>query len=105
MDFGTDVIIDLISFRRFGHNEVDNPDFTQPVMYKTVRAHKTTEQIMADRLVADGTLSQSEVDEIRQQAQKKLADALEASKTWAPEKQEKDEWIATAWKGLAGPND
>ncbi|GAA3917497.1 2-oxoglutarate dehydrogenase E1 component [Luteimonas lutimaris] len=55
--FGKDVVIDLVCYRRHGHNEADEPAATQPLMYKTIRAHKTTRELYADRLAADGVIA------------------------------------------------
>eukprot|EP00397_Hematodinium_sp_SG-2012_P001483 GEMP01001486.1.p1 GENE.GEMP01001486.1~~GEMP01001486.1.p1 ORF type:complete len:1088 (-),score=241.82 GEMP01001486.1:2086-5349(-) len=99
MKFKTDVIIDLIGFRRFGHNEIDNPDFTQPVLYKKIREHPTTEQITAKKMVEDGTCSQAEIEAILTMVRQKLETALEESKTWKPEETAK-EWVATHWEGF-----
>jgi 2-oxoglutarate dehydrogenase E1 component len=60
MRFHKDVVIDLVCYRRHGHNEADEPAATQPVMYKVIRQHSTTRQIYAERLVAEGTLTQAE---------------------------------------------
>jgi len=54
--FSKDVVIDLVCYRRHGHNEADEPAATQPVMYKTIRAHKTTRELYADRLAAEGVI-------------------------------------------------
>src|SRR5690606_19867015 len=54
--FSKDVVIDLVCYRRHGHNEADEPAATQPLMYKTIRAHKTTRELYGDRLVAEGVL-------------------------------------------------
>jgi len=61
-EFGHDVLIDLIGYRRFGHNESDEPAYTQPEMYATIKSKKRVAELWADRLVADGVLSQEEVD-------------------------------------------
>jgi len=61
-EFGHDVLIDLIGYRRFGHNESDEPAYTQPEMYATIKSKKRVFELWADRLVADGTISQEEVD-------------------------------------------
>jgi 2-oxoglutarate dehydrogenase E1 component len=65
-EFGHDVLIDLIGYRRFGHNESDEPAYTQPEMYANIKAKKRVAELWADRLVADGIISKEEVD---QQAQ------------------------------------
>ncbi|MEO6263594.1 MAG: 2-oxoglutarate dehydrogenase E1 component, partial [Luteimonas sp.] len=55
--FGKDVVIDLVCYRRHGHNEADEPAATQPLMYQAIRAHKTTRELYGDKLVAEGVLS------------------------------------------------
>jgi 2-oxoglutarate decarboxylase len=61
-EFGHDVLIDLIGYRRFGHNESDEPAYTQPEMYATIKAKKRVSGLWAERLVADGVVSQEEVE-------------------------------------------
>jgi 2-oxoglutarate dehydrogenase E1 component len=61
MKFHKDIVIDLICYRRHGHNEADEPAATQPLMYKTIRQHPSPRKIYADRLVAEGVLSEAEV--------------------------------------------
>ncbi|HEU4701363.1 MAG TPA: multifunctional oxoglutarate decarboxylase/oxoglutarate dehydrogenase thiamine pyrophosphate-binding subunit/dihydrolipoyllysine-residue succinyltransferase subunit, partial [Conexibacter sp.] len=61
-EFGHDVLIDLIGYRRFGHNEADEPAYTQPEMYAKIRDHPTPPQIYARQLIDDGVVSQNEVD-------------------------------------------
>ncbi len=55
--FGKDVVLDLVCYRRHGHNEADEPAATQPLMYQTIRAHKTVRELYGDKLVAEGVLS------------------------------------------------
>jgi len=104
MKFKKDCIIDLVGFRRFGHNEIDNPDFTQPVMYNKIRQHPTTEEIVSKRLVEDGTCTAEELEKVRSSVREKLETALDKSKTWKPA-DASQEWVATNWKGLLKPNE
>jgi 2-oxoglutarate dehydrogenase E1 component len=62
--FHKDVVIDLVCYRRLGHNEADEPAATQPVMYRLIRQHPTVRQLYAERLVADGVVPAAEVDEL-----------------------------------------
>ncbi len=57
-EFGHDVLIDLIGYRRFGHNESDEPAYTQPEMYAKIKAHKRVAELWAERLIADGSRHQ-----------------------------------------------
>src|SRR3546814_15210023 len=62
--FKKDVVVDMFCYRRFGHNEGDEPGFTQPLMYKSIAGHPTTREIYAKRLVAEGVLTEDEPDAI-----------------------------------------
>lgn len=63
-EFKKDIVIDLVCYRRRGHNETDEPSSTQPLMYKAIRAHKTTRTMYAEKLVAEAVLSKDESDEL-----------------------------------------
>ena len=65
MKFHKPAVIDMFCYRRFGHNEGDEPAFTQPAMYRKIRAHRTTVQLYSEKLIAEGLLSQEEVDAMR----------------------------------------
>jgi 2-oxoglutarate dehydrogenase E1 component len=66
-EFGHDVVIDVIGYRRFGHNEADEPAYTQPEMYQGIKAKKRVSELFADQLIADGTISKEEVDRQQQE--------------------------------------
>src|SRR6201999_2228450 len=66
-EFGHDVLIDLIGYRRYGHNEADEPAYTQPEMTAKIKAKKSVRDLFAASLVADGTLTQEEADAIGQE--------------------------------------
>ncbi|WP_374370216.1 2-oxoglutarate dehydrogenase E1 component [Dongia sp.] len=97
-EFNHDVIIDLFCYRRFGHNESDEPAFTQPQMYKKIATHPTTRQIYAQQLVDEGTLTQEDVDGIMNAFQARLETEFEASTSYKPNKAD---WLEGAWAGLA----
>ena len=66
--YGRDVVIDLIGYRRFGHNETDEPAYTQPTMYQKIREHPTVRRVFADALVRDGVISEAEVEAMAEEA-------------------------------------
>ena len=70
-----DVVIHLIGYRRFGHNETDEPAYTQPLMYDKIREHPTVREIFARRLVEDGVLTQEQVDRQAEEAYARVAAA------------------------------
>ena len=72
--FGKDVVIDLVCYRRRGHNEAEEPMKTQPLMYEKIRQHPTTRDIYADRLIAEGVVSRQESDEMARDARDRLDD-------------------------------
>lgn len=63
--FKKDILVDMIGFRFYGHNEVDEPSFTQPVMYKKIRSMPTQPTSYANKLIAEGAITQEQVQEIR----------------------------------------
>jgi 2-oxoglutarate dehydrogenase E1 component len=78
--FGKDFLVDLVGYRRWGHNEGDEPTYTQPVLYEKVRAHPTPRQVWGQRLVGEGVMSQAEVDAVDQEVQAGFQAAFEKSK-------------------------
>lgn len=100
-EWGTDVIIDMICYRRNGHNELDQPSFTQPLLYKEIAKHPSTLEVYEKRLLEDGTLTQETVDEIKQFTLESYESDLEASKTY---KKKETDWLSSKWSGFKGPS-
>ena len=101
--FGKDVVIDLFCYRRHGHNEGDEPAFTQPLMYRTIARHPTTRQLYAQRLVAEGVIPEGEAEAMAARFVSRLESEFEAAKSYRPNKAD---WLEGAWAGLAeAPDD
>src|SRR5262249_49912388 len=96
--FKKDVVVDMFCYRRFGHNESDEPAFTQPLMYKTIAKHPTTRTIYADRLIKEGTLAEADAKRIVDDFQTRLQSEFEAAASYKPNKAD---WLEGAWSGLA----
>ncbi|MDN3506336.1 MAG: 2-oxoglutarate dehydrogenase E1 component [Simkaniaceae bacterium] len=79
--FGCDVFIDLMGYRKYGHNESDEPTFTQPLQYQNIRSKKTIRQIYRDRLIETGVLSQEKADEMEKGFRSNLSSVLEKVKS------------------------
>ena len=95
--FHKDVVIDLICYRRFGHNEGDEPMFTNPVMYKKIKKQKTTLTLYTDRLVKDGLIPEGEIEDMKAEFQAKLNNEFEAGKEYRPNKAD---WLDGKWSHL-----
>lgn len=95
--FGRDVVIDLICYRRNGHNEGDEPMFTQPVMYKTIKTKESVRSIYGRQLVAEGVLTEDESKAVVNDFIKKLESDFELSKSYVPNKAD---WLEGKWSGL-----
>lgn len=95
--FAKDVVLDIFCYRRFGHNEGDEPMFTNPAMYKTIKRQKTTLQLYTERLVADGLIPEGEIEDMKAAFQARLNEEFEAGKNFKPNKAD---WLDGRWSGL-----
>jgi 2-oxoglutarate dehydrogenase E1 component len=98
--FHTDVIVDLVGYRRHGHNELDQPSFTQPMLYSVIAKHPTPLSIHSKRLVASGAFTQAEVDACISNVDATLEQAYENSKTWTPPAA----WLTEKWGSQKPPS-
>jgi 2-oxoglutarate dehydrogenase E1 component len=97
MKFQRPVVIDMWCYRRFGHNEGDEPAFTQPLMYKNIRSHVSTLEMYAKRLIETGVLTEGEVEKMKADWRQRLEAEFEAGTAYKPNKAD---WLDGKWAGL-----
>jgi len=95
--FQKDVVIDIFCYRRFGHNEGDEPMFTNPLMYNQIKRQKTTLSLYTERLVKDGLIPEGEVEDMKAAFQAKMNEEFEAGKDYKPNKAD---WLDGRWSHL-----
>jgi len=98
--FKEDCIIDMICYRRYGHNELDQPMYTQPLMYKKIAGHSDTMSVFQKQLVSSGVCTNQELDDIKKSVTKVLENDFEASKTWVTPP---NDWLSSKWSGFLSP--
>lgn len=98
--FKRDAVVDIFCYRRYGHNESDEPAFTQPIMYKKIAKKQLPAQIYSDRLVAEGVLTQEDIEEKYAQYKAFFESEYEMAKTYKPNKAD---WLEGQWSGLEKP--
>jgi 2-oxoglutarate dehydrogenase E1 component len=95
--FHKPVVIDMFCYRRHGHNEGDEPAFTQPVMYKRIASHPSTLEIYAKRLIAEGVMTEGEVEKAKADWRARLDAEFEAGAGYKPNKAD---WLDGKWAGF-----
>ena len=100
--FATDIVLDVVCYRRHGHNETDEPAFTQPIMYRAIKAQKTTRTLYAERLAAEGSVPAERAKAIADEFQATLEAAFQASKAYKPNKAD---WLEGHWAGFKQADD
>ena len=97
MKFASDIVLDIVCYRRHGHNETDEPAFTQPLMYQAINQLKTTRTLYAEKLAAEGTVSAADSKAMLDDFTKTLDDANAAAKSYKPNKAD---WLEGHWAGF-----
>jgi 2-oxoglutarate dehydrogenase E1 component len=99
-EFGDDVVLDVVCYRRHGHNETDEPAFTQPIMYRAIRDKKTTRMLFAEKLVSEGVLTAEEAAAMWNDFATTLEQAYQGAQSF---KVNKADWLEGHWSGLSHP--
>jgi len=97
LHFGRDVVLDLFCYRRFGHNEADEPMFTQPEMYRRIRSHPTARELYAKQLEEDGAIGPGEADAMVERWSRLFQQEFEAAESYTPKRAD---WLEGEWSGL-----
>ncbi len=95
--FHKPVVIDMFCYRRFGHNEGDEPSFTQPLMYKIIRSHPSTVEIYGSKLIREGVITEGEAAQMKADWRARLDAEYETSQSYRPNKAD---WLDGRWSGL-----
>ncbi|MEI9927934.1 MAG: 2-oxoglutarate dehydrogenase E1 component [Sphingomonas sp.] len=98
--FNRDIVIDMWCYRRFGHNEGDEPSFTQPLMYARIKTHPPVSEIYGRRLIAQGVIDEAFIDARIHEFTQLLEGEFEAGASYLPNKAD---WFAGRWSGLSAP--
>jgi len=99
--FGKDVVLDIVCYRRYGHNEGDDPSFTQPLMYSKIGSMPSTMQKYADRLIAQGDITKAGHDKRVEDFYAYLDGEFEKAKSYETTQ---PDWLQGVWQGLSVPN-
>ena len=102
MRFGCDIVLDIVCYRRHGHNETDEPAFTQPIMYRAIGQQKTTRTLYAERLAAESVVAAEDAKAMWDALAATLEAANAAAKSYKPNKAD---WLEGHWSGLSQPDD
>jgi len=97
MEFGADIVLDIVCYRRHGHNEGDEPAFTQPLMYRAIKDKKSIRTLYAERLAASGEVSAEESTKQWDNFANTLEAAFQAAKSYKPNKAD---WLEGRWSGI-----
>ena len=101
-EFKRDVVVDIVCYRKQGHNETDQPSFTQPLMYKRIESQQSQLDKYVDKLLKDQTFTKEDIDEHKKWVWGMLNDSFDRSKDYQPTGKE---WLTSAWNGFKSPKE
>lgn len=101
-EFRRDCVIDLVCYRKHGHNETDQPSFTQPLMYKRIQAHEPQIDVYVNKLLEDKTFTKEDIEEHKKWVWNTLEESFAKSKDYKPTSKE---WTTSAWNGFKSPKE
>jgi 2-oxoglutarate dehydrogenase E1 component len=101
-EFKRDVVIDMVCYRKQGHNETDQPSFTQPLMYKRIAEQKAQLDKYVEKLIAEGSFTKEDIDEHKKWVWGMLGDSFDRSKDYQPTSKE---WLTSAWNNFKTPKE
>lgn len=96
--FARDSVLDIVCYRKHGHNEIDEPAFTQPMMYHVIANIESTQKLYAQKLVTAGIISEAEVNEMLKEFEARLQDAFTEAQTFKPLNAD---WLEGKWQGIS----
>lgn len=100
--FKKDCVVDIVCYRKSGHNETDQPSFTQPLMYQRIAKQKPALDVYADKLIGDKTFTVDDIEEHKKWVWGVLEESFERSKDYTPTAKE---WLTSAWNGFKSPKE
>jgi 2-oxoglutarate dehydrogenase E1 component len=100
--FGRDIVIDMWCYRRFGHNEGDEPSFTQPLMYAAIKKHPLASALYGKKLIGEGVVDQAWIDNFTKDYVAHLEQQFESAVSYSPDKAD---WFSGRWAGLGRPDE
>ncbi|XP_008794897.1 2-oxoglutarate dehydrogenase, mitochondrial-like [Phoenix dactylifera] len=98
--FHSDVVVDIVCYRRFGHNEIDEPSFTQPTMYQVIRNHPSALEIYQNKLLESEQVSKEDIERIQNKVNSILNEEFINSKDYVPRRRD---WLSAYWTGFKSP--
>lgn len=101
MKWKTDAVVDIVCYRKYGHNEIDEPMFTQPVMYKVIQQHPSVLTKYSAKLVNEGIITPEDFVSMKEKINNIMEEEFTASKDYVPKQRD---WLASHWQGFKSPD-